>query len=88
MRFVEITMNFSINTGEFRVVLSPPIAKAVVELEGTASVVGRDRREVLRFLDAKMPWWRESVALVEELFDRKKNIWRDCTWEYKKTRRW
>lgn len=80
-------MNFAINTGDFRVILAPPIAKAVAELEGTASVVGRDRREVLRFLDAKMPWWRESVVLVEELFDRKNDVWREITFQYLTTKR-
>ena len=80
-------MNFSINTGDFRVILGPPIVKAVSELDGSASVVGCDRREVVRFLDAKMPWWRETVILVEELFDRKKGVWREITFEYRKSKR-
>lgn len=80
-------MNFAINTGYFRVVLAPPIAKAVAELEGSASFIGRDRREVVRFLDAKMPWWGESVVLVEELFDRKKDVWREITFQYRKAKR-
>lgn len=80
-------MNFSINTGDFRVVLAPPIAKAVVELEGSTSVIGRGRREIVRFLDAKMPWWGETVILVEELSDRKNDVWREITFQYRKAKR-
>jgi len=77
-------MSFVINTGDFRVVLAPPIAKEVAKLEGSTSVVGRGQKDVVRFLDAGMPWWRETVLLVEELFDRENDMWREITFQYRK----
>jgi hypothetical protein len=76
-------VKLSINNGTFRVVLGPPIAREIVSMCGhTLLGSWQDRREFILYLDSIMPWWRESLVLVEELFDREKDLWLDCTWQY------
>lgn len=77
-------MNLSINNGTFRVVIAPPFPREIVSMAGRPLLSAwQDRKEFILFLDSMMPLWRESVVLAEELFDLKKDVWRDCTWRYR-----